>query len=179
MRKVSRRELLSGGAAILGGIAIGGAASRSALANNHPHPHQSSLDYLDPATYVDNCEVHLHLEAAWGLGGKSQMMAIGKRRLLFNNGSVWDVSDALHPALINQGAWSGSQLQLAYNRKIRKWILMIGASPRPTSATPEAPDGKYGDPRLIDNSRYHAGLRGVRIYDASNPEDIRLLSMWS
>ena len=179
MKNPARRELLRCGLAMLGGVTMGGAAFRIALANNHPHPHQHSLDYLDPETYIDNCELHLHLKTAWGLGGKSQMMAIGRRRLLFNAGNVWDVSDALHPELINERAWPGSQLQLAYNQKIRKWILMTGASPRPTSATPEAPNGKYGDPRLIDNSRYHAGLRGVRIYDASNPEDIRLLSMWS
>lgn len=179
MKKILRREVLTGGAAILSSLAMGGTATRLALANNHPHPHQGSLDYLDPATYIDNCEVHLHLETARGLGGKSQMMAIGRRRLLFKHGSIWDVSDALHPELIDEGAWSGSQLQLAYNHKVKKWILMTSASPRPTSSTPEAPNGKYGDPRLIDNSRYHTGLRGVRIYDASIPEDIRLMSMWS
>ena len=113
MKNPARRELLRFGLAIVGGMAMGGTASRFALANNHPHPHQHSLDYLDPDTYVDNCEVHLHLETAWGLGGKSQMMAIGRRRLLFNAGNVWDVSDALHPELINERAWFGSQLQLA------------------------------------------------------------------
>jgi len=179
MKKVLRREVLKSGAAILGGIAMSGSATRLALANNHPHPHQGSLDYLDSASYIDNCEVHVHLETPWGLGGKSQMMASGGRRLLFNRGTVWDVSDALHPEPINERAWSGGQFQLAYNNRIKKWILLAGAAPRPTSSTPEAPNGKYEDPRLIDNSRYHAGLRGVRVYDASDPENIRLLSMWS
>lgn len=179
MGTFSRRDMIRGSAAMLAGTVMSGGLARLAFGNNHPHPHQHSLQNLDPATYIDNCEVHLHLATAWGLGGKSQMMAIGKRRLLFNRGNVWDISDALHPELVNEGAWSGSQLQLAYNHRIQKWILMTGAAPRPTSATPEAPNGKYGDPRLIDNSRYHAGLRGVRIYDASNPEDIGLMSMWS
>jgi len=164
---------------MLGGLATGGTLARIALANNHPHPHQGSLDFLDTGTYVRNCEVHVHLDVATENGGKSQIMAIGKRRFLFNSGNVWDISDALHPELVNQDAWRGGQLQLAYNRSLRKWILMTGAAPPPTSSTPEAPDGKYGDPRLIDNSRYYAGLRGVRVYDASKPEQLNLLSLWS
>ncbi len=179
MQKLKRREVLSGGVAVLGGIVMGGVVSRLAMANNHPHPHQGSLDYLDGSTYVDKCEVHLHLKFVGGIGGKSQMMAIGKRRLLFNAGKVWDVSVALHPELINQGAWTGPQLQLAYNNKLSKWILMTSGAPRPTSITPEAPHGKYDDLRLLDNTRYHAGLRGVKIYDATNPQDIKLMSMWS
>jgi hypothetical protein len=179
MHKFSRRELIRTSAMMLGGSVVGGGLSRFAFANNHPHPHQGSLDFLDSGTYIENCEVHMKLDVPWGMGGKSQMMAIGKRRFLFNDGNVWDVSDALHPELVNEGAWPGGQLQLAFNRDLRKWILVTAAGPPPTSSTPEAPDGKYGDPRLIDNSRYYAGLRGVRIYDASNPADIRLLSMWS
>jgi len=179
MKRVLRRDILKSGAAMLGGMAAGGPLARIALANNHPHPHQGSLDFLDTGTYVRNCEVHVHLDEAPGIGGKSQIMATGKRRFLFNSGNVWDISDALHPELVNQGAWRGGQLQLAYNRSLRKWILMTGAAPPPTSSTPQAPEGKYDDPRLIDNSRYYAGLRGVRVYDASNPEKLKLLSLWS
>ena len=179
MRKLSRRQLIKGSAALLGGLTLVDSVTRIAAANNHPHVHQGSLDYLDQATYIQNCEVHLRLGTTGGLGGKSQMMAIGKRRFLFNNGKVWDASDALHPELVSEGAWSGNQIQLAYNRDIQKWILMTGASPPPTSSTPQAPNGKYDDPRLVDNVRYSAGLRGVRVYDATDPADIKLLSRWS
>jgi len=158
---------------------MGGSLVRPAAANNHPHPHQNSLDELDPRLYIKNCEVHAHFDTAPGIGGKSQMMAIGKRRFLFNYGAVWEVTEALHPELIKRNAYLGNQLQLAYNRNIGKWILMTGASPPPTSSTPEAPRGKYDDPRLVDNSRYYAGLRGVRIYDATDPTNIKLLSIWS
>jgi len=179
MARILRRDVLKGGAALLGGIAAGGTVARVALANNHPHPHQGSLSYLDTASYRSNCEVHVHLETPGDIGSKSQIMAIGKRRYLFVSGNVWDISDALHPELVNENGWIGGQIQLAYNRALRKWILMAGASPPPTSSTPQAPDGKYGDPRLIDNVRYYAGLRGVRVYDASNPEKLRLMSLWS
>ena len=47
---LSRRDLLRGGAGLLGTTLLSGVASRLALANNHPHQH--SLDYLDPTTYI-------------------------------------------------------------------------------------------------------------------------------
>ena len=177
--KLSRRDLLSGSAGLLGTTLLSGVAGRLALANNHPHPHQHSLDYLDPATYISRAEVHHHMDVAWGYGGKSQMMAKGKRRFLFNGRKVWDVTDAMKPELVSDNAYIGYQTQLAWNKRIKKWILMTGASPPPTSSTPEAPNGKYDDPRLIDNARYYVGLRGVRIYDATDPANISLLSMWS
>ncbi|MFQ5660058.1 MAG: LVIVD repeat-containing protein [Gammaproteobacteria bacterium] len=174
-RYLSRRTLIKGGAIVLGSAAFG----RPAFANHHPHPHEGSLDYLDPHTYISRCRIHAHLEDHVGMGGKMQMMASGTRRYLLNRGKVWDVSDALHPELVKENAFIGNQLQLAFHSKIKKWVLMTGASPPPTSSTEQAPNGKYDDPRLIDNSRYYAGLRGVRIYDASNPADFKLLSMWS
>jgi len=178
-KKLNRRDVIRGGTSMLGAALLGGTASRFALANNHPHPHQHSLDYLDPATYIDKVEVHHHMDIPWGRGGKSQMMTKGKRRFLFNAGKVWNVTDAMHPELVSEGAFIGNQIQLAWSNSAGKWILMTGAAPPPTSATPEAPHGKYDDPRLIDNARYHAGLRGVRLYDATDPDNIRLLSKWS
>ena len=177
-RRVTRRSVIKAGTA-LGSMALGANIPRIALANNHPHPHAHSLTKLDPNTYTKNCEVHVHLEDKTGMGGKMQMMAKGKRRYLFNRGNVWDISDALHPELVNQKAFFGSQIQLAYNKKLKKWIMMMGASPPPTSSTPEAPNGKHDDPRLFNNSFYYAGLRGVRIYDATDPTKITLMSKWS
>ncbi|RMD87960.1 MAG: hypothetical protein D6807_06795, partial [Alphaproteobacteria bacterium] len=173
-----RRTLMKGGGALLAASALGPLAGAPARANNHPHPHKGSLNFLDPETYIRNCAVHAHFDATVS-AGKSQMMAKGKRRFLFTNGEVWEVTDALKPVLINRHAFLGRQVQLAYNRKIGKWILMTGASPPPTSSTPEAPHGKYDDPRLVYNSLYAAGLRGVRFYDASDPENVRLISEWS
>ena len=58
------------------------------------------------------------MDIAWGFRGKSQMMAKGKRRLLFNGGKVWDVTDALKPELVNDNAYAGFQAQLAWNNRI-------------------------------------------------------------
>ena len=179
-KKPQRRDVLCGGTALLAGGLLGiGAGSRRALANNHPHPHEGSLDYIDPKTYVAGCEVHNHFKGGPRIGGKSQMMAIGKRRYLFTGGQVWDVSEAASPVLINGKAFVGRQVQLAFNKKIGKWILMTGAAPPPTSSKPGAPNGKYDDPGLIDSVLNYRGLRGVRIYDATDPANVTLLSMWS
>lgn len=175
-----RRELLKGTAALLAATGAAGSIglARRALANKHPHPHAGSLDFLDPETYRKNCEVHAHFHGG-GRAGKSQMMARGARRFIFAAGQVWEVTEARRPTLIDDKAFIGSQVQLAYNGRIGKWILITNAAPPPTSATPNAPHGKYDDPRLVDNSRYAAGLRGIRVYDATDPESLRLLSKWS
>ena len=140
-KKMNRRDVLRGGTGVLGATLLGGAATQLAFANNHPHPNQHSLDYLDPNTYIDKVEVHHHMDIPWGAGGKSQMMAKGARRFLFNAGKVWDVSDAMHPELVNDKAWPGSQFQLAWNENVGKWILMTSASPPPTSAHRGGPRG--------------------------------------
>ena len=178
-KRISRRTVLQGGAGVLLSALFGGVASRLAYGNNHPHPHEHSLNYLDPKTYISRAEVHNHMDTHWGYGGKTQMMARGKQRFLFNGGRVWDVTDALRPELVNDHAYSSVQVQLAWNNNIKKWILITGGSPPPTSSTPQAPNGKYDDQRLIDNSRYYAGLRGIRVYDATDPTAIKLLSEWS
>ena len=178
--RMERRDFLRHGVFAVGGTAamISG-FSPPVLANNHPHPHKGSLDYLDPATYTKTVTVHGHFHPRSVPGSKMQMMARGRRRYIFTAGQVWEVTEANKPVLINDGGFIGGQLQLAYNRNLGKWILVTGAAPPPTSSRPEAPNGKYDDPRLIDNARYAAGLRGVRVYDATDPENIVLLSEWS
>ena len=171
-KSLDRRSFLAGSATLVGSALL----SRGTSANSHPHPHAHSLDYLDPDTYINNCEVHTRLTST---GGKMQMMAKGDRRYLFNRGNVWDISNAQNPELVNEGGWIGGQFQLAFNQQLGNWIMVAGASPPPSSATIEHPNGKYDDPRLIDNIIYYPGLRGVRIYDATDPTNIKLLSMWS
>ena len=71
IRDFGRRGVLKGGGALLAATALGvGGHGRRAGANNHPHPHEGSLDYLDPRTYVSKVEVHHHFEGGPPLGGK-------------------------------------------------------------------------------------------------------------
>ena len=103
-----------------------------AFANAHPHPRPDSLSYLDQSTYIRNMAVRAHIggeNRRW----KMQMMTQGERRFLFQGGipkgDVIDVTDPLNPVVINEDAFDGRQIQLAYNADIGKWILMTGAAP--------------------------------------------------
>src|SRR5882724_1309175 len=119
------------------------APSGTAFPNQHPHPHKGSLDYLDRNSYAKNMRVLGVFQLGEERGHKLQMMAIGSRRFILQNGDVIDVSDPRAPKLVKLGAFRGSQLQVAYNRKLGKWILITGASspitsttrPRPTAST--------------------------------------------
>jgi hypothetical protein len=108
-----------------------------AFANQHPHPHKGSLDYLDRNSYSKNMRVLGVFQLGEERGHKLQMMAIGSRRLMLQNGDVIDVSDPRAPKLVKHGAFRGSQLQVAYNRKLGKWIDH-GASP-PSPPVPPPP----------------------------------------
>ena len=152
------------------------------FANAHPHPRPDSLPYLDQTTYVRNMAIRAHLggdNRRW----KLQMMSQGERRFLFQGGiprgDVIEVTDPLNPVVINEGAFEGRQIQLAYNAEIGKWILRTGAAPPLIRGTTEFPHGKYDDPGAYDRVKNHEGLRGVRFYDASDPYDIKPLSEFS
>jgi hypothetical protein len=169
-----RRHFLKAGAAV-GGIALAG----TSMANRHPHPRPTSLQYLDRNMYRKNTDVLAHYGQGQHRGGKMQMMAIGERRFLFQQGDVIEVTNPLKPALLGRNAFLGGQIQLAYNNRLGKWILMTGRGSRATFSSPKWPHGKYDNPLLIEGNIKEEGLRGVRFYDASNPEKLALLSQWS
>jgi hypothetical protein len=180
----SRRDFLRQAVSV-GGVAMTTAGvTTSTLANRHPHPHETSLDYLDRNTYIDKMEVHGHFVAnndnpLIGAAPKANMMAIGEQRFLFKGGFVWDITDPVNAHVINAGGFRTFQLQLAYNHKLGKWILMTGHSAPITSSHPNAPNGKYDDPSLIESSINAPGLRGIKLWDATDPSDLKLLSEWS
>ena len=154
----------------------------AAFANAHPHERPDSLPYLDQATYIRNMAVRAHIggeNRRW----KLQMMTLGERRFLFQGGipkgDVIEVTDPLNPVVINEDAFVGRQIQLAYNADLGKWILMTGAAPPLIRATTEFPHGKYDDPGAADRVKNHEGLRGVRFFDATDPYNIKPLSEFS
>ena len=172
----SRREFLQCAA----GAALATAtAPLVALADHHGHPTPNSIGYLDRRMYLHNMELLAHFSPGKNRGGKMQMMAIGSRRYLFQQGDVIDVSDVRKPAFYNKGGFQGNQVQLAYNKELKKWILMTGAQTPITDSTPEAPMGKYDDPHLDDKRKNYKGLRGIRFYDATDPSKIVKLSEFS
>jgi hypothetical protein len=173
----TRRRFLRQMATGVGIAAVGSALP--AFADHHSHPTPQSLTYLDRNTYVKNMDVIAHILPGEDRGGKMQFMSIGTRRYLLQQGDFIDISDLRKPQMFNKGGFEGSQLQVAYNRKLKKWILMTGAQAPITDSTEKAPMGKYDDPHLADRWRNFKGLRGVRFYDASDPANIVKLSEFS
>ena len=150
------------------------------FANQHPHPHADSIGELDRNMYVHNMEVHGHLFGGTRRNEEMEMMAIGERRFLFQQTAVVEVTNPLQPKIISEGTYvGGGDIQLAFNKSVGKWILIASSDVPSTSSHPDAYNGKYDDPSLIDKLLKRPGLRGVRIYDATDPQYIRLLSKWS
>jgi hypothetical protein len=172
----SRRSFLRTAAGA--GLALA-SSPLSALADHHGHPSPNSISYLDRRMYIRNMEVLAHFGTGETRHGKMQMMSVGNRRYMFQQGDVIDVTDVRKPTMFNKGGFDGYQVQVAYNKNLKKWILMTGAGTPITDSTPEAPMGKYDDPHLDDKRKNFKGLRGVRFYDASDPAKIVKLSEFS
>ena len=136
------------------------------MANRHPHPRPTSLQYLDRNMYRKQTDVLAHYGQGQHRGGKMQMMAIGERRFLFQQGDVIEVTNPLKPVLLGRNAFLGGQIQLGYNNKLGKWILMTGRGSRATFSTPKWPHGKYDNPLLIDGN--------IKV-EQIDPENIKLI----
>jgi hypothetical protein len=176
---LARRDFIRMGAA--GGCMLAAGGLPGLLrANQHPHPHPGSLDHLDRNTYIHNMQVRGHLFPGQRRNEEIEMMAIGERRFLFQQATVIEVTHPLEPKVLKEEAYVGEgDIQLAFNSSLGRWILVTSADVPSTSSHPGADHGKYDDPALIEKVIQTRGLRGVRIYDATNPTDIRLLSKWS
>ena len=124
-------------------------------------------------------EILAHFKPGESRNGKMQMMSIGNRRYMFQQGDVIDLSDVRKPLMFNKGGFQGGQVQVAFNKDLKKWILMTGSQTPITDSTPEAPNGKYDDPHLDDKRKNFKGLRGVRFYDVTDPSKIVKLSEFS
>src|SRR5258708_30219801 len=120
----TRREFLRTAAGAT--LALSG-SPLAAFADHHGHPSPNSISYLDRRTYIRNMEVLAHFMPGHVRNGKMQLMSVGNRRYMFQQGDVIDVSDVRKPAFYNKGGFEGGQVQVAFNRNLKKWILMTGA----------------------------------------------------
>jgi hypothetical protein len=172
----TRREFIQGAA---GASLLLAGANVAAWADHHSHPTPQSLSYLDRRMYIHNMEILAHFMPGHSRNGKMQMMSIGSHRYMFQQGDVIDLSDVRKPVMYNKGGFQGGQVQVAFNKDLKKWILMTGSQTPITDSTPEAPNGKYDDPHLDDKRKNFKGLRGVRFYDVTDPAKIVKLSEFS
>lgn len=183
---LSRRDLLKNSAPALLAAAAAGLAGTLGLRGQSSGLYTSnlppelplpmgSLMYLDRKQYIHNMEIVSHLSGSTISGGEPLMVmwAKGKQRLLPAGGGFVDVSDPRNPTVLNKGVIKGPGC-VAYNTKLKKWIMMATAAQPLTGAVPEYPHGQY-DKELLDKVLAYKGLRGIRTYDITDPTKPNLL----
>lgn len=170
----SRRDFLK----LAGGAAGAALAGKTLYAHHHPRPSPQSLTYLDQRMYFHKMELIAHVPGPGRNRGAQLMSASGGQRLLFQGNTVFDVTDAKNPKAINSGKSRGGQL--AYNKDLKKWILIQASQTPYFSVLPGlAADGKYGDPKIIEQFKTWNGLRGMRLWDVTDPTNQVLISEFS
>jgi hypothetical protein len=178
---LSRRALLRGAAA----TAIGGAAAPALAQVGGTGPEGGTvpfrmpagvLDHLDRKQYIHNMTIVAHLSGAHASGGEplTSMWAKGRQRCLFGDGGFIDITEPTKPFVRSKRVVQGGQSCVVYNTRLKKWIVVSSAAAPLTDPTPEFPRGKY-HPEWAAHSTSYKGLRGIRSYDASNPEKPVLL----
>lgn len=189
---LTRRDLLRGTAAAVLGAAAGGIGRVSAQVQGTTSGGGTvplrlptgALDDLDRKQYVKNMEIHAHLPGVGIVGGEpltSGIWAKGRQRLLtggigFGGGFV-DITDPRKPTMVNKDAYQGLS-NLAYNTKLKKWIVLAAALPPLTAPNPQYPRGKYHK-EYFDQAVNSRAFRGLRTYDASDPTKAVLLQEFS
>ena len=189
--ELSRRSLLKNVAgAALGAAAIsltgvkGARAQVTGLYTSSEPPEiplaMGALTYLDRKQYIHNMEIHAHLPGVTITGGEPLcvMWARGKQRLLPGGAGFVDISDAKNPVVVNKGVTQSSFAAVAYNTRLKKWIMMVTAAQPLTMEVPEYPHGQY-DKELRDKILAYKGLRGIRNYDVTDPHNPKLLQEYN
>ena len=170
----ARREFLKlAGRTVAAGAAV---AATHGYAHHHPRPSPQSASYLDQRMYFNNMELIGHLPGPGRGGGMQMMSAPGGQRLIFQGADVVDVTDPRQPRFVNKGGASNGQL--AYNSQLRKWIL-IQSSQVPYVSIPHMPGGRFTNPKVNEEYKSWKGLRGIRMWDASDPAKLVTISEFS
>jgi hypothetical protein len=183
---ISRRAVLTGAAgAALGTLAsaIGARAQVTGLTpGGGTVPFRlpmGALPFLDSKQYVHNMQIHAHLPGVRFTSGEPLvvMWARGKQRLLPAGPGWLDVSEGAKPTLIETGQIRTGGA-VAYNRTLRKWIMMVSAGRPLSGANPKFPYGQYHE-ELKAKVNSFSGLRGIRTYDVTDPTRPVLLQEFS
>lgn len=186
---LSRRALLTraGGAALAAaGAAVVGArldAQKSGLTpEGGTVPFRlalGALDDLDRKEYFHNMEVHAHIPGVRITSGEPLivMWARGRQRLLPGGRGFLDISDPRKPVLMETpNVTVGGAV--AYNKNLKKWIMMTSAGRPLSGANPEFPLGQW-HPELREKTLNWQGHRGIRTYDVTDPARPVLLQEFS
>jgi hypothetical protein len=138
-----------------------------------------ALDHLDRNSYVHNMEVHAHFPDARISSGEPLMVmwARGRQRLLPAGSAGWlDISEGKNPVLVETK--TPIQGCVAYNSRLRKWIMMSSAGQPLSAAGPGFPHGQHHE-EVRQKALSYTGLRGIRTYDISDARNPVLLQEFS
>lgn len=139
-----------------------------------------AMDHLDRHQYIHNMEIHSHLPGATITGGEPlvNMWAKGAQRLLPAQGGFVDISDGAKPVVLNTRVYQGGGSCVAYNKDLKKWIMLNSSAPPLTAPNPQFPHGKY-DLDYKTKSTSFSGLRGIRTYDITDATKPNLMEEYS
>jgi hypothetical protein len=170
-KHLTRRGFLDLGAAAISAASFGVSPFASSAEEQLPD------NQLDRNSYIHNMSVRAHYFTDQVIGSKMQLMVRGQQRVLFHSyknqagemkGRSIDITDPLKAQVVGEGIYDGYQVQLAYHHTSAKWILI-------TSVAPVEPQVDLTRGKNVNAP----GLRGIRIYDATDPAKLNLLSEWS
>jgi hypothetical protein len=185
---MNRRDLLKGalaaaGAGIAGAIGLDAQKDPLTKGGGGTVPFRTplgALDYIDKKQYIHNMEIHAFLPGVRFSAGEPlmNMWAKGTRRLLPSGAGWLDITDPRKPELVKisgQGRVGGC---IAYNTRLKKWLMVTSAGQPNTTANPEHPYGQW-DPEYRKQQMAYTGLRGIRTWDITDPAAPKLLNEFS
>src|SRR5690606_24098735 len=102
------------------------------------------------------------------------MWAEGSQRLIAAGSGFLDVTDPRNPTMFSSDQYQG-QANVVYNDDLKKWIIIASAQRPLTFPIPEFPRGQYHE-EYARTAREFDGFLGIRVYDATDPANVKLLS---
>ncbi len=136
-----------------------------------------ALNYLDRNQYISNMEVISYFpEIDIMIFGDehSCLWARGKRRLIAFKGGWVDITEPKKAAVIPHQSSAVFQ-SCVYNARLKKWLTVAAHQMPLTPGTTEYPRGKY-HPEYAKKVMDDPGFRGIKVYDATDPDKIELLN---
>jgi len=200
---ISRRALLTGGAAAAAALAAGAVGLRAQVTGVRPGgatiPYRlpkGAMTYLDRKEYINNMEIISFTPGITIQAGEPLMnlWAKGKQRMIPGGGGWLDITEPKKPVIVGrapgagrgrgggeEGGGGGTPRAggcIAYNTRLKKWLAVSSSGQPITSSRPEFPDGQWHEEERKRSNSFK-GLRGIRTWDITDPLNAKMLMEFS